>query len=278
MDVFTGKVAVITGASSGMGRSLAIELARRGAKLAICDINAVGLAETARKCEQLSATVKVDVINVAEREAVFAWADTVAHHFGAVHYVFNNAGIGFVGTVERSEFKDIERIMEVDFWGVVNGTKAFLPHLLSSGDGHVINTSSVLGLFSIPASSAYSSAKFAVRGFSEAFRQEMLVTKQPVKVSCVFPGGIQTDIARSTTSVDGEGLEAFNDLTDRLLRTSSDSAAKIILRGVERGRPKILVGTDAIIADAVIRLMGSTYQRAVAEISGRLLPKTFLRT
>ncbi|GAA2400311.1 SDR family NAD(P)-dependent oxidoreductase [Mycolicibacterium llatzerense] len=278
MNVFSDKVAVVTGASSGMGRSLAVELARRGAKLALCDINEAGLEETARLCEKFAPEVETAVINVAERESVLAWADSVAHHYGAVHYVFNNAGIGFIGTVERSEFKDIERVMDVDFWGVVNGTKAFLPHLLASGDGHVVNTSSILGLFSLPASNAYSAAKFAVRGFTESFRQEMLVTKQPIKVTCVYPGGIKTDFAHSTTSVGGEGLEAFSNGMDRLLTTSADSAAKTILKGVERGQPKILVGLDASVVDVLARILGSNYQRLVAKISGRLMPKAMLHS
>ncbi len=277
MSVYKGKVAVVTGASAGMGRSLSVELARRGAKLAICDVNAAGLAETARLCEDLGAEVKVDVINVAERETVLAWADAVAKHFGVVHYVFNNAGIAFTGTVERSEFKDIERVMDVDFWGVVNGTKAFLPHLLASGDGHVINTSSVFGLFSMPTQSAYNAAKFAVRGFTESFRQEMLMTKQPIKVTCVHPGGIKTDIAKNSTTADGEGLEAFTKLFDRVAHTSAESAANTILKGTERGQAKVLIGADAHVLDIVIRLTGSTYQRLFAEIGGRLLPKSFLQ-
>ncbi|MFH5210559.1 SDR family NAD(P)-dependent oxidoreductase [Antrihabitans spumae] len=277
MGKFEGKVAVITGASAGMGRSLAVELARRGAKLAICDLNAAGLEETARQCRALGAEMKVDLINVAERENVLTWADAVAEHFGAVHYVFNNAGIAFSGTVEKTEFKDFERVMDVDFWGVVNGTKAFLPHLLAAGDGHVVNTSSVFGLFSMPTQSAYNAAKFAVRGFTESFRQEMLFTKQPIKVTCVHPGGIKTDIAKNSTTADGDGLEAFNQLFDRIATTSADSAAKTILKGVERGDAKILVGYDAHALDLLIRLSGSSYQRAFAEIGGRLLPKNFLK-
>ena len=134
---------------------------------------------------------------------MLAYADTVAEHFGTVNLVFNNAGIAFTGTVEQMSFKDIDRVMDVDFWGVVNGTKAFLPHLIASGDGHVVNVSSVFGLFSVPTQSAYNAAKFAVRGFTESLRQEMINGRRPVKVTCVHPGGIKTNIARNGGQVDG---------------------------------------------------------------------------
>ena len=165
---FTDKVAVITGAGSGIGRALALNLAKRGAKPALSDIDAEGLAETVRLAEVLGANVKSDRPNVAERETVLVYADEVVAHFGKVNQVYNNAGIDHNGDVEKITFKDIERIMDVDFWGVVNGTKDFLPHLIASGDGHVVNISSLFGLIAIPGQSAYNAAKFAVRGFTEA--------------------------------------------------------------------------------------------------------------
>ena len=204
MSSFEGKVAVITGAGSGIGRALALNLAKRGAQLALSDIDTEGLAETVRQTQALGANVKSDRLNVAEREAVLAYADAVVAHFGTVNQVYNNAGIAYNGNVEKSEFKDIERIIDVDFWGVVNGTKAFLPHVIASGDGHVVNISSVFGLIAIPGQSAYNAAKFAVRGFTEALRQEMLIAKYPVKVTCVHPGGIKTAVARNATVADGE--------------------------------------------------------------------------
>ena len=199
MSSFEGKVAVITGAGSGIGRALALDLAARGAKLALSDIDADGLAETVRAVEVFGAEVKADRLNVAEREEVLAYADDVVAHFGTVHQVYNNAGIAHNGNVEESDFKDIERIMDVDFWGVVNGTKAFLPHVIASGDGHIVNISSLFGLIAVPGQSAYNAAKFAVRGFTEALRQEMLVAGHPVKVTCVHPGGIKTAVARNAT-------------------------------------------------------------------------------
>jgi NADP-dependent 3-hydroxy acid dehydrogenase YdfG len=200
MSSFEGKVAVITGAGSGIGRALAVDLAVRGAKLALSDIDADGLAETVRAVEVFGKEVKADRLNVAEREEVLAYADDVVAHFGTVHQVYNNAGIAHNGNVEESDFKDIERIMDVDFWGVVNGTKAFLPHVIASGDGHIVNISSLFGLIAVPGQSAYNAAKFAVRGFTEALRQEMLVAGHRVKVTCVHPGGIKTAVARNATA------------------------------------------------------------------------------
>ncbi|MGW0044601.1 SDR family NAD(P)-dependent oxidoreductase [Rhodococcus sp. NPDC003348] len=274
MSEFAGKVVVITGAGSGIGRALALNLARQGAKLALSDQNSVGLAETVRDAKALGAEVRSDHLDVTQREAVLEYADAVAAHFGKVNQVYNNAGIAYHGDFERSEFKDIERIMDVDFWGVVNGTKAFLPHLITSGDGHVINVSSLFGLLSMPGQSAYNSAKFAVRGFTESLRQEMLIAKHPVKVTCVHPGGIKTAIARNATAGPGEDLASFSEFFDKkLARTSPEDAASTIVSGVRKGKARVLIGADAKLLDGWVRLVGSGYQRIVAEIAGRVVPK-----
>lgn len=274
MSEFSGKVCVITGAGSGIGRALALNLAGRGAKLALSDMDSTGLAETVRQVEALGAQVKSDHLDVTQREAVLTYAEAVVAHFGAVHQVYNNAGIAFHGEVERSEFKDIERIMDVDFWGVVNGTKAFLPHLIASGDGHVVNVSSLFGLLSIPGQSAYNAAKFAVRGFTESLRQEMLIAKHPVKVTCVHPGGIKTAIARNATVPDGDDQATFAQFFDkRLARTTPEDAAETILSGVRKGKARVLIGADAKFLDAWVRLVGPSYQRVVATVTARVLPK-----
>ncbi|MBC2643232.1 MULTISPECIES: SDR family oxidoreductase [unclassified Rhodococcus (in: high G+C Gram-positive bacteria)] len=275
MSEFAGKVVVITGAGSGIGRALALNLAGKGARLAISDMDTVGLAETARKAEALGADVKSDHLDVTEREAVLAYADAVRAHFGTINQVYNNAGIAYHGEFEKSEFKDIEKIMDVDFWGVVNGTKAFLPHLIASGDGHVVNVSSLFGLLSMPGQSAYNSAKFAVRGFTESLRQEMLIAKHPVKVTCVHPGGIKTAIARNATAGPGEDLDTFAKFFDqKLARTTPEAAAETIVTGVRKGKPRVLIGGDAKFLDAWVRIVGPSYQRVVAVIAGRILPKS----
>ena len=273
MSSFEGKVAVITGAGSGIGRALALNLAKEGAKLALSDVDTDGLAETVRRAQALGAHVKSDRLDVAEREAVLAYADAVVAHFGTVNQVYNNAGIAYNGDVEKSEFKDIERIIDVDFWGVVNGTKAFLPHVIASGDGHIINISSVFGLIALPGQSAYNAAKFAVRGFTEALRQEMLIAKHPVKVTCVHPGGVKTAVARNATVADGENHQTFAEFFDkRLAIHSPEMAAKRIVSGVRDGRARVVVGWEAKALDVLARIMGPSYQRIVATAVAKFFP------
>ncbi|MET8777481.1 SDR family oxidoreductase [Nocardia sp. NPDC004654] len=270
---FQNKVCVITGAGSGIGRALAENLAKRGAKLALSDIDTDGLAETVRRCEQLGAKVKSDRLNVAEREAVLLYADAVQEHFGVVHQVYNNAGIAFHGEVLRSEFKDIERIMDVDFWGVVNGTKAFLPMLIESGDGHVINVSSLFGLIAVPGQSAYNSAKFAVRGFTESLRQEMLVARHPVRVTCVHPGGIKTAVARNATYAEGIDSKNAASMFDKKLAIHTPAmAAQTITEGVRKGHGRVLIGWEAKLLDMFVRVTASGYQRIAAAVNRPFLP------
>src|SRR4029079_7027067 len=211
--------------------------------------------------------------NVAEREAVLAYADEVVAHFGAVHQVYNNAGIAHHGDVETTAFKDMERIMDVDFWGVVYGTKAFLPHVIASGDGHIVNISSLFGLIAVPGQSAYNAAKFAVRGFTEALRQEMLVAGHPVKVTCVHPGGIKTAVARNATVCDGEDAHTFAEFFDKYLALHSpEMAAATIVEGVSDGRARVVIGWEAKALDVLSRLTGSGYQRVVATAVRRFFP------
>jgi NADP-dependent 3-hydroxy acid dehydrogenase YdfG len=273
MSSFEDKVAVITGAGSGIGRALALDLAARGAKLALSDIDADGLAETVHAVEESGAEVKSDRLNVAERDEVLAYADDVVAHFGTVHQVYNNAGIAHNGNVEDSDFKDMERIMDVDFWGVVNGTKAFLPHVIASGDGHIVNISSLFGLIAVPGQSAYNAAKFAVRGFTEALRQEMLVAGHPVQVTCVHPGGIKTAVARNATVSDSEDAATFAEFFDRHLALHSpEMAAATIVDGVRNGRARVVIGWEAKALDMLSRLTGSGYQRVLATAVKRFFP------
>jgi len=273
MNPFEAKVAVITGAGSGIGRALAVNLAEKGAKLALSDIDTEGLAETVSQAEALGADVKSDRLNVAEREAVLDYAEAVVAHFGEVHQVYNNAGIAYNGDVENSEFKDIERIIDVDFWGVVNGTKAFLPHVIASGDGHIINISSLFGLIAVPGQSAYNAAKFAVRGFTEALHQEMLVAKHPVKVTCVHPGGIKTAVARNATVANDQNAQTFAEFFDkRLALHSPEMAAETIIDGVCKGRARVVIGWEAKALDVLARIIGPSYQRIVATAAAKFFP------
>lgn len=273
MEGFAGKVAVVTGAGSGIGQALAIELARNGASVAISDVNTDGLAETEQRLKAIGAKYKSDRLDVTEREAFELYADEVKAHFGKVNQIYNNAGIAFTGDIEISGYKDIERVMDVDFWGVVNGTKSFLPHLIESGDGHVVNVSSVFGLFSVPGQAAYNAAKFAVRGFTEALRQEMAMAKHPVKVTTVHPGGIKTGIARNMTAAEGiDTTELAKTFDKKLASTTPEKAAQVILDGVRRNRARVLIGTDAKALDIVVRLTGSGYMTLFSGVFKRMLP------
>ncbi|WHU45289.1 SDR family oxidoreductase [Gordonia sp. L191] len=266
MKDFRDKVVVVTGAGSGMGRDLAVKLSRLGAKLAISDVNPDGLAVTERLITEAGGEVHSQILNVAERESVLDYAETVVAHYGRVNVIFNNAGIAHHGEIERTEFKDIERVVDVDFWGVVNGTKAFLPHIIASGDGHIVNTSSLFGLLSEPGQAAYNAAKFAVRGFTEALNQEMIVAKHPVKVSCVHPGGIKTAIARNATVSGDHDATATANFFDRYLaRMTSEDAADVIINGVRKNKTRILVGADAKFLDLWVRVVASKYQWVMAK-------------
>lgn len=274
MQTFNYKVAAITGAGSGIGRSLAYALARRGCDLALSDINAEGMAETAAQAKKFGIRVSENIVDVSDRLAVHDWAEKVIAEHGKVNLIFNNAGVAHCGTVADTEYADYEWLMGINFWGVVYGTKEFLPHLEASGDGHVVNISSVFGLFAQPTQSVYNSSKFAVRGFTESLRQELDLSEGCVSATCVHPGGIKTNIAQAARfNNSGEKMlgknaeltrQAFN---DNMLRTSPEKAAEAILRAVERNRRRVIIGLDARLADLIQRLLPSAYQRLIVTLS-----------
>ncbi|BBX70190.1 SDR family NAD(P)-dependent oxidoreductase [Mycolicibacterium psychrotolerans] len=270
MQGFAGKVAVVTGAGSGIGQALAIELGRSGAHVAISDIDTEGLAATEERLIAIGARVKADRLDVTEREAFSAYADSVVAHFDKVNQIYNNAGIAYTGDVEMTDFKDIERVVDVDYWGVVNGTMLFLPHLIASGDGHVINISSVFGLLGMPGQAAYCSAKFAVRGFTESLSLEMAIAGHPVKVTSVHPGGIKTAIARNMTTADGlDKVTLAKDFDTQMAKLSPEKAAHIILDGVRRRKARVLVGSDAKTLDIAVRVAASGLQRFLPRVLAR---------
>jgi NAD(P)-dependent dehydrogenase (short-subunit alcohol dehydrogenase family) len=263
---FTGKVCVVTGAGSGIGRALALNLAVHGARLAISDIDREAVGETARLAAQVGAEVEAYALDVADREAVFDHAEQVRQRFGNANLVINNAGVAVGADVKDISYEDFEWIMGINFWGVVHGTKAFLPQLIASGDGHLVNLSSVFGIIAVPSQGSYNAAKFAVRGFTEALRQEMLVDGAPVTVSCVHPGGVKTNIARNARMTGDQlpGGEEAAEAFEKIARTTPAQAAAVILRGAARGRPKILVGVDAHMIDWTQRLTGAGYEQLIA--------------
>ncbi|MCG5433061.1 SDR family NAD(P)-dependent oxidoreductase [Mycobacterium sp. MYCO198283] len=262
MSKVSGKVAVVTGAGSGIGRALAVELANRGARLALSDVNEASLGETVDAVKQQSAEVHAARLDVADREAVSRYADDVATHFGVVHQIYNNAGIADSFSVTDGEYARYERLLGINLWGVIYGTKEFLPHLIASGDGHVVNLSSLNGYLAQPEMSAYCTAKYGVRGFTEALRCDMLAEGHPVQVSVVHPGGVATNIANAALASGEErgetptekDLARARTYNEKLLRMPATRAAAIIVDGVEAGRSRILVGRDAIALDALVRL------------------------
>ena len=268
MKNLDGRVAAITGAGSGIGRALAVELARRGAHLALSDIDEAGLAETVSLCEGSGVKVTSQKVDVADRAAVFAWADQVVADHGAVNLIFNNAGVALGATIEAMSYEDFEWLMGINFWGVVHGTKAFLPHLKAAGEGHIVNMSSVFGLISIPSQSAYNAAKFGVRGFTDALRMELDADDCGVSSTTIHPGGIKTNIARnarmddSVTAFAGSKEEARRNF-DRIAMTSPEKAARQILAAVQADRRRALIGHDAKVIDLISRLPAGLYQRAV---------------
>jgi NADP-dependent 3-hydroxy acid dehydrogenase YdfG len=275
MKTLADKVVVITGAASGIGRALAVDVATRGALVAVSDLEEAGLAETADLAKAAGAReVRADRLDVADRAAFSSYADAIAEHFGRVDVVVNNAGVALVGDVEDLEYADMDWIMRINFWGVVHGSKEFLPHLVASGDGHLVNMSSLFGLISIPGQSMYNAAKHAVRGFSEALREEILMAGHPVAVTVVHPGGIKTAIVRNARTSAREDHPRIARLFDtRMARMEPEEAARIIVeKGILGGKARLLVGRDAHLLHQFARLTGSRYQDVVATVARRTKP------
>jgi short-subunit dehydrogenase len=278
MGSVRAKVAVVTGAGSGIGRQLALELARRGARLALSDVDEAGLGETADQAKALGAEVHTSRLDVADRQAVRDYAEVVAEHFGVVHQIYNNAGVASSGSILEGEWEEYDHVLGINLYGVVHGTKAFLPHLVASGDGHVVNVSSLNGIMAQPGLSAYSASKFGVRGFTETLRAEMLSGRHPVQVTVVHPGGVRTNIAtaafergaekRPATAAEEARTRTYN---EKLLKLPADQAAKIVVDGVEAGKPRVLVGTDAKIVDLFVRLVPRFYPAALVRFGGKVL-------
>lgn len=281
MKNFNNKVAAITGAGSGMGQQLAILLAKAGCHLSLSDVNEQGLAETVELLKPYSVRVTSQKVNVADREQVKAWAADTMHSHGSVNMIFNNAGVALAATVEGASYQDLEWIMGINYWGVVYGTKEFLPYLKQSGEGHIINTSSLFGLTAQPTQSAYNSTKFAVRGFTESLRQELDLENCGVSALCVHPGGIRTNIAnaaRMSDSVRSLGMnpeksaKAFN----KLLRMPAQEAAEQILAAILKDKRRLLIGNDAKTLDIIQRILPTGYQKITAfatKVSKRLEAK-----
>ncbi len=272
------KVAAITGAGSGIGKATAELLASHGCHLALSDVQGPALQTVAEQCRQHGVQVMTDTVDVANREAVYAWADRVARTMGHIHIIINNAGVALGATVEDMSYADFEWLMNINFWGVVYGTKAFLPHLKTTGEGHVVNISSVFGLIAVPTQSAYNAAKFAVKGFTEALREELVIEGSPIGVSCVHPGGIKTNIAANARLTASSGFTSSGSRLEmeKMFMTPPEQAARDIVNGIRRNRRRVLIGPDAQVIDWVSRLLPEHYQDLLV-LGGRWRRRSLLK-
>jgi len=282
-------VAAITGAGSGMGRELAIHLAKMGCHVALSDINPEQLAETKQLLSGYDISFTMTVLDVSDNKAVESWADSVMSDHGKVNFIFNNAGVALYSTVEGSSISELEWVMNINFWGVVYGTKAFLPLIKNSvkqsqlrEHGHIINISSLFGLTAQPSQSAYNSSKFAVRGFTESLRQELNIQRCGVSATCIHPGGIKTNIANSARgnesihdigmSTGPKAIRSFN----KFLKFDASEAAWIILHAAATNQQRCLIGNDAKMIDAIQRVFPSHYSQILTEfhqLSLKLKPR-----
>jgi NADP-dependent 3-hydroxy acid dehydrogenase YdfG len=269
MKDFRNKVAAITGAGSGMGRALAVELASRGCAVAIADIGRAALNETESMLSRAGVKVSTHVVDVADRAAMEQFAADVARIHGKVNLVFNNAGVSVTNTVEKLSYDDFEWLMNINFWGVVHGTKAFLPYLRQVDEAHIVNTSSIFGVVAFPSQGAYNASKFAVRGFTEALRQELADTH--IGVSCVQPGGVKTNIVKTSryyaTDNEAPTKEEVTKTFEELAALTPHDAALQILRGVEANRGRVLVGRDAKLLAWMQRLFPESYARRLGAVT-----------
>ena len=270
MTTIKGAAAAVTGAAGGIGRALAIELATRGCDLALADRDEAGLeAVAAEIASSTQRKVTVHRLDVADPVAIGAFARDACEAHPALNILVNNAGVALFGQFHEIDQAEIEWLFAINFWGVVHGTRAFLPHLASKAEAHIVNLSSIFGIVAPPGQSAYAAAKFAVRGFSESLRHELATAQSPVRLSVVHPGGVATDIARNARMGSGithnarrvEAIERF----DRLAGTTPRDAALRIIKGIERNEPRILIGSDARFMDLLQRLLPGTYWRVMAK-------------
>ncbi|HXO70604.1 MAG TPA: SDR family NAD(P)-dependent oxidoreductase [Bradyrhizobium sp.] len=269
MTAIGGAAAAVTGAASGIGRALALELAAGGCDLALADRDEAGLqsvaAEIDRRHKQKVTVHRVDVGEPPEI-AEFARAAISAHP--GLNILINNAGVALMGEFHEIDQAQMDWLMNINFWGVVHGTRAFLPHLSGRREAHIVNLSSIFGIIAPPGQSAYAASKFAVRGFSESLRHELQMAESPVRLSVVHPGGIATNIARNSRLGAGvadtarrvQSIERF----DTLAKTTPHAAALRIIAGIEKNQPRILIGNDARFMDLLQRLRPATYWAPLA--------------
>jgi butyryl-CoA dehydrogenase len=271
MKNFENRVFAITGAASGIGRALSLQLTQHGAKIAAADLNDAGLAELQKEISALGGECFSFSLDVSQQDDFANFANATKEHFGQVDGIINNAGVTLVSSVSDMARSDFEWLMNINFWGVVNGCDAFLPYLRESDDAHIVNISSLFGLLSIPLQSAYNASKFAVRGYTEALKMEMAGT--PINVSSVHPGGIKTSIAKNSrvneSSLKNGKVRLLKEF-DKAAITSAEEAANIIINGMLKNQRRIIVGKDARWMDRIVRLFPASYEKILGFEKGVL--------
>lgn len=272
---FEGSAAAITGAASGIGRALAFELAARGCDVALADLDEAGLASAAKDIiatHGRRATFRR--VDVADPQQIQDFAASSVAEFPSLNILINNAGVALLGQFDEFDHTQMAWLMDINFWGVVRGTRAFMAHLKSRPQSHIVNISSVFGIIAPPGQSAYSASKFAVRGFSESLRHELAMSNSTLRLSVVHPGGVKTNIARKARSGtllrESVSPDELGDRFERLARTTPAAAAQRIVRGIERNEPRILIGADARFLDIIQRLRPSTYWALLARVFQRM--------
>lgn len=273
----SGQVAVITGAGSGIGRALAQALSTRGCELVLADVNADGLDETARS---LARPVVTKVVDVSKRPEVEALAALTHERFGHADLVVNNAGVTVHDSVAEISFEDFEWVMNINFWGVVYGTKAFLPRMLERRAGVIANVSSVFGIVGWPLQGAYNASKFAVRGFTEVLWRELDGTG--VRAVSIHPGGIKTNIVKSMRFRRGATATASHATTarlfDKMAKTTPETCAQVILEGLDRGDKRVLIGSDAKMLDRLQRTSPTGYPSVLQFLEARVAARRAKRS
>jgi short-subunit dehydrogenase len=273
MTAIRGAAAAVTGAASGIGRALALELAARGCDLALADRDEAGLQAVAAeiaKAQSLSHARKVTVhgVDVAEPRQIQAFAQTAVAAHPGLNIVINNAGVALLGQFAEIDQAQMDWLFNINFWGVVHSTRAFLPHLAQKPEAHIVNISSIFGIIAPPGQTAYCASKFAVRGFSESLRHELQVAGSPIRLSVVHPGGVATNIARNSRTGSGVTDNAFRaqsiERFDAMARTTPAAAALRIIEGIEKNQPRILIGNDARMIDLLQRFLPATYWAPLA--------------
>src|SRR5687768_16294612 len=270
MPLSSTSIAVITGAASGIGRALTVRFAEEKiGGIAISDVNEAGLEETATLAAASGVPVSTHTIDVSDLDQVKRFAAEVIEKHVRVTHLINNAGVGLVGRFEYLSIEDFEWLMGINFWGVVYGCKVFLPLLLKEPEAHIVNVSSVFGLIAPVEQSAYSSSKFAVRGFTESLRHELAETN--VSVTCVHPGGVKTNIVRNARvgeGTPGEWKDQGTKLFDKIAKTTPDQAAADIINAIKTKNPRLLIGRDARAISHISRMFPKTYLRIIERLNG----------